>query len=156
MVRVVLEGEARNLTERMVAMDIYQYSASFDPASGTITIRRVFPLPVLPPDLSFPLTVASGISSIIFTLDPASGARFPSSPIQWYSGSEPAASPPWFEFHSFDSWSFSLWDFNSAPGPDSMPHNFRLYVYYDEKLYWTDDPTIVNDPPMGPPPDDGD
>ena len=74
--------------------------------------------------------------------------------MQWFNDSEqPVFSPPWFLCHQIDNWHFSLWDFNSAPGPDRMHHHFRLSVYVGGNIITSTDPIFINDPPAQPPGD---
>jgi hypothetical protein len=108
------------------------------------------PTPVwVTPPTSLPVNTPEGLNLITFTLNDASnsGAEFPTNPIQWLMDDEPVALPPWFAMHRRDAGYFSLWDFNSAP--KRTPHKFEVSVFYNGQTFSTQDPTIINEPPVG-------
>jgi hypothetical protein len=120
-------------------MNTYGFTVSFDAASDPKTVS-VEGTP------EFPISVHQGISLITFALDPASGAEFPSTPIQWMNNGEPTTLPSWFVMHWHDAHHFALWDFNSAPV--ATQHQFVVSVYYQGQFYSSHDPTIINEPPI--------
>lgn len=120
-------------------MQTYNFNVSFDTATKVISITGI--------GSSFPIPAPQGISLITFTLDPASGAEFPSSPIQWLNDGLPTTLPPWFVMHWHGAHHFALWDFNSAPV--ATQHQFVVSVYYQGQFYSSHDPTIINQPPSG-------
>jgi hypothetical protein len=119
-------------------MNTYRFNVSFDAAADpskavTITPRKVQVAP-------------EEVSLITFTLD-CSGAKFPSTPIQWLHDQEPVDLPAWFVMHRHSPRYFALWDFNSTP--ESIDHNFQVSVFYNGQIYSSHDPVIVNEPPIG-------
>jgi hypothetical protein len=122
-------------------MATFRFNVSFDATKPTpVSVTPI--LPTAPPYHAPP----EEISLITFTLDNSSGAEFPTNPIQWLVGNEPVALPPWFAMHRRDAGYFSLWDFNSAP--ISTHHHFIVSVFHDGRFFSTQDPTIINDPPV--------
>lgn len=49
--------------------------------------------------------------------------------------------------HRLDATHFSLWDFNSDPV--ETRHAFEVSVFFNGQIYSSQDPVIVNEPPIG-------
>lgn len=117
-------------------MNTFRFNVSFDPESKAVTIapNRV-------------QVSAEEVNLIIFTLTGSTGAKFPSTPIQWVKDHEPVDLPLWLVMHRHGDTHFALWDFNSTP--ETIDHFFQVCVFFEDRIYSSHDPVIVNEPPIG-------
>ncbi len=104
------------------------------------------------------IIVEQGIGIINFqldqTADPDTGfvPQFPTNPVGWFNNTEnnqvPQPQAACFQVSWYNSFRFTVLDFNSALPPNPEFHAFNIIVAYEGQTYGSD-PVIVNMPPDG-------
>lgn len=141
----------------VVAVQTITITVTFDPSKiatedGPISLDGPFTIvqPPFPQPRQKLLSIAQGMSLIVFRLAPIAGdiqPQFPTYPIEWFGGDgNPISQPECFDVHWYNPNQCTVIDTNSALV--SNPHNFNVVVAYNGRTYGSD-PTIVNEPPMG-------